>query len=166
MAFLAAGLAWAQESEKKEEKPAAPAAPAAAAPAAPTAHVYKITPEDVVRKNPVKFTEGSVERGKKRYFTQCAMCHGETGDGKGDLATELKVPPTDFTKPEVQAKRTDGEWYAIIGSGNADMPEQSRLLEKTRWDIVNYLRGLGGKKPAKSDPKEAEENILLVPQEK
>jgi len=158
---LAAGCLWAQE-EKKETPPPAGAA-TAAAPAAP--HPATITVEDKARKNPVKFTEISVERGKKIYATQCALCHGDKGDGKGELGADMKLNLPDFTKPDTLKNRTDGEIFAIIGTGPEPMPSQTgRLSDLHRWNLVNYLRAVSGKVPEKSTGKEPEENVILVPQ--
>jgi mono/diheme cytochrome c family protein len=160
---LAAGNFWAQEQQKTEQKPAPGAA---AAPAAPQpVHGFTLTPEDAARKNPVKFTTNSVERGKKIYTTQCAMCHGEKGDGKGEVVEEMHLSPPDFTKPEVLDKRTDGDLFAIISSGSEAMPGQGKRMTDThKWNLVNYLRELSGKVPQRSTGNEPEENIILVPQ--
>jgi mono/diheme cytochrome c family protein len=151
---------WAQE--KKETPP--PAAPATTeAPAA--AHPVTISAEDKARKNPVKFTELSVERGKKIFGTQCALCHGDKGDGKGELATDMKLTVPDFTKPDTLKDRTDGELFTVIGVGKDPMPSQgSRLTDTHRWNLVNYMRSLSGLVPQKSTGKEPEENIITVPQ--
>lgn len=163
---LAAGSFWAQEKPKPEEKKPSGAAPAAPA-TAPLPHTYKISPEDAARKNPVKFSEVYVERGKKIFRTQCAMCHGANADGKGELAEEMKINPPDFTKPETLKDRTDGELFAIIGAGSDGMPGQgNRMAERQKWQIVNFLRAASGKVPEKATGKEPEENIILVPQEK
>ena len=151
--LLVPGISWAQEKQPQQgnpstqtEKPSTEAPPAEAVP-----HPLVITPEEKARKNPTKFTDESVGRGKKLFATQCAMCHGKTGDGKGDLAMVMHVNPPDFTKPETLAKRTDGELYTIINKGSLGMPaEGDRLKEKQAWDLVNFLRTLQGEKPAKS----------------
>jgi mono/diheme cytochrome c family protein len=129
-------------------------------------HDTIISPEDAARKNPIKFTEASVDRGKKVYKTQCALCHGEKGDGKGDLAKEMALTLPDLTKPDALDKRTDGELFAIIGTGKDPMPSQKgRMTESQLWNLVNYLRALGGKVPGKATAKEAaDENVILVPQ--
>ncbi len=158
---LAAGCLWAQE--EKKETPPPPEASTAAAPASP--HPAEITAEDKAKKNPVKFTEVSVDRGKKIYGTQCALCHGDKGDGKGELATDMKLNLPDFTKPDSLKERTDGELFAIIGAGRDPMPSQAgRLSDVHRWNLVNYLRALSGKVPEKATGKEPEENVILVPQ--
>ena len=158
---LAAGCLWAQE-EKKETPPPAGAA-TTAAPAAP--HPATISAEDKARKNPVKFTEVSVDRGKKIYGTQCALCHGDKGDGKGELAGDMKLTLPDLAKPDTLKGRTDGELFAIIGGWKDPMPSQAgRLTDTHRWNLVNYLRALSGKVPEKSTGKELDENVILVPQ--
>ena len=163
---LVAGNFWAQEKQKTDEKAGAVTAAAPATPAAPQpVHGFKLAPEDVERKNAMKFTTTSVERGKKIYVTQCAMCHGEKGDGKGEAVEEMKLNPPDFTKPEVLDKLTDGELFAIIGVGSEAMPGQGKRMTDThKWNLVNYLRSLSGKVPEKSTGKEPEEGIILVPQ--
>jgi len=156
---VAVGVLLAQEAQKQEEKPAT------AAPAAKSPHNYSLTAVDKNRKNPAAFTETSVARGKKLYLSQCAMCHGQNADGKGEVVEEMKINPPDFTKPETLKDRTDGELFAILGVGSETMPGQgTRMSDKQKWDLVNYLRAVGGKVPQKSTGKEPEENVILVPQ--
>jgi mono/diheme cytochrome c family protein len=160
---MAGGTFLAQE--KKAEAQSSGASTSTAAAPSP-AHDTIVSPEDAARKNPIKFTEASVDRGKKVFKTQCALCHGENGDGKGDLAKEMTLSLPDFTKPDALAKRTDGELFTIIGTGKDPMPTQKgRMTEPQIWNLVNYLRALSGKVPAKATAKEsADENVILVPQ--
>jgi len=158
---LAAGCLWAQE-EKKEAPP--PAAAPAAAPAQ-NPHSGTISAEDKARKNAMTFNTVSVDRGKKIYTSQCAVCHGDKGDGKSELAADMKLNLPDFTKPDTLNGRTDGEIFAIIGGWKDPMPPQAgRLTDTQRWNLVNYLRAVSGKVPAKATGNEPEENILLIPQ--
>jgi mono/diheme cytochrome c family protein len=163
---VAAGTYWAQEKQEKkgEAQGSGASSSTAATPSSP--HNFEISPEEAARKNPVRFTDVSVERGKKVYMTQCAICHGDKGDGKGDLATEMKLNLPDFTKPDALAQRTDGELFVIVTTGKDPMPSQKgRMTDTHLWNVVNYLRALGGKVPAKATAKEsADENIILVPQ--
>jgi mono/diheme cytochrome c family protein len=160
---MAGGNFWAQE--KKGEAQSSGASSSTTATPSPV-HNTIISPEAAARKNPIKFTEASVDRGKKVFKTQCALCHGEKGDGKSDLATEMTLTLPDLTKPDALAKRTDGELFAIIGMGKEPMPSQKgRMTEPQLWNLVNYLRTLGGKVPGKATAKEAaDENVILVPQ--
>jgi mono/diheme cytochrome c family protein len=160
---MAGGSFLAQEKKGEAQSSTASSSTAATA---PSPHNYVISPEDAARKNPIKFTDVSVDRGKKVFKTQCALCHGETGDGKGDLAKEMGLNLPDFTKPDALATRTDGELFAIVGNGKDPMPSQKgRMTERHLWNLVNCLRAMGGKVPAKATAKEAaDENIILVPQ--
>jgi mono/diheme cytochrome c family protein len=163
LVFFMAGGTFSAQEKKGEAQSSGTSSSTAATPS--PAHDTIISPEDAARKNPVRFTEASVDRGMKVYKTQCALCHGEKGDGKGDLAKEMTLTLPDFTKPDALAKRTDGELFAIVGTGKDPMPSQKgRMTEPQLWNLVNYLRALGGKVPAKSTAKEsADENVILVP---
>jgi mono/diheme cytochrome c family protein len=164
LVFCVAGGSFLAQEKKGEAPSSGPSSSTAATP--PSPHNFVISPEDAARKNPIRFSEASVDRGKKVFKTQCALCHGEKGDGKGDLATEMKLALPDFTKPDGLPKRTDGELFAIIGTGKEPMPSQKgRMTDQQLWNLVNYLRALGGKVPAKPTEKEAaDENVILVPQ--
>ncbi len=162
--MLLVGICLAQESEKKQK--GSEKTPTAGQSDEPQpAHDFKLTPEDKTRKNPQKFTTVSVERGKKIYATQCLMCHGDKGDGKGDLASEMKTKMPDFTVPATLEKYTDGELFAMVGNGSFPMPSQGeRMKDYRKWQLVNYLRSLSGKVPEKSTGNEPEEGIVLIPQ--
>jgi len=106
---------------------------------------YKIPPEAAVKQNTVKPTEESLAKGKKFYTIDCAMCHGEKGDGKGDMASDMKNV-TDFTKPDALKARADGELFHIIRNGKGDMPpEGDRAKDDDIWHLVNYVRSLAKK---------------------
>jgi mono/diheme cytochrome c family protein len=85
----------------------------------------------------------SIERGELQFHTLCISCHGVTGDGQGELAEKLSIRPTDFTDPEGQARRTDGELFYILTHGHGQMPGQGEQMpERSKWDLINYLRTL------------------------
>jgi len=103
---------------------------------------YKIPAEDAQKENPVKPTPESLAKGKKTYGIDCAMCHGDNGDGKGDLAADLKNV-TDFTAPDALKNRTDGDLFYIMRKGKGDMPpEGDRAKNDDIWSLVNYIRSL------------------------
>jgi mono/diheme cytochrome c family protein len=96
--------------------------------------------------NPVKATPESLAEGKKIYSYDCAQCHGATGDGKTDVAKDLKIP--DLTDPALQKDRTDGEFFYILKNGHGNMPlEGERAKPEQLWDLVNYIRSLARKQP-------------------
>ncbi|HXH28213.1 MAG TPA: cytochrome c [Candidatus Polarisedimenticolia bacterium] len=101
------------------------------------------------RKNPVPNVPEAIEAGKNLYTSQCAMCHGARGDGKGDIAPRLSMPVPDLTTPQIQARRTDGEWFYILSHGHAEMPAEDRLHEQNKWEIIHYLRTLKRAAPSR-----------------
>ena len=102
-----------------------------------------VVPEaDKNLKNPVPDVPEAVESGRNLFASQCAMCHGAKGDGRGDLARDMKITVPSLVDPERQKKRTDGEWFFIIGHGHKNMPPEKRLVDQQKWEIVRYLRSL------------------------
>jgi len=150
--FSGVSIFWVQEKQKPKERSLL----AAVAQTTKTecSHIYKITPEDTARPNPVRFTEASVVRGRRTYFYQCAMCHGEKGDGKGEVAlmpTSCRSTMPNFTKADALKDRSDGDLFAILGQGSDTMPGMEKILEeKQRWDLINFLRATGGRMPEES----------------
>jgi len=135
--LLVAGSYLAQEKKEESQSPADSSSQAAPA---SSPHNNEISPEDAAKKNPIRFTDASVDRGKKVFKTQCALCHGDKGDGKGDLAKEMSLTLPDFTQADSLSKRTDGELFAIVSSGKEPMPSQKgRMPTPQMWNVVNYL---------------------------
>ena len=114
----------------------------------------KITAEDVSKKNPIPPSPEGLAEARKLYGYDCAMCHGKEGDGKGDLAADMKLEMHDWRDPASLEKMTDGELFFIISNGKGKMVggEGDRSPEKMRWNLVNYVRSLA-KKGAADKPK-------------
>jgi mono/diheme cytochrome c family protein len=140
--------------ESKPGAPAADATPAApTAQAAPAAGASKIPAEAAKVPNPVKPTAASLAAGKKQYGYDCAMCHGKDGDGKGDLAADMKLKLLDYTDPAALKGMTDGELFYIIKNGKGDMPsEGDRAKPEEVWNLVNYVRSLSKNSANKPKP--------------
>lgn len=116
------------------------------APAAGAAADYKIPPEASKLPNPVKPTAASLAAGKKSYGFDCAMCHGKDGDGKGDLAEDMKLKLVDYRDPASLKNMTDGDLFYIIKNGKGDMTgEGDRSKTDEIWNLVNYVRSLAQK---------------------
>jgi mono/diheme cytochrome c family protein len=137
--FLFAGLSVLTAHAQEAAKP----------PQNPPATESKI-PEDAKKQvNPVKVTADSIAMGKKQYGTECAMCHGQTGDGKGDLAADMKLNLADLRDAATLKDVTDGEIFYLIKNGKGDMPgEGDRLKAPEIWDLVIYVRSLPKKDTA------------------
>jgi mono/diheme cytochrome c family protein len=104
----------------------------------------------------VKPTPASLAQGKKTYGFDCALCHGKDGDGKGDLAGDMKVKLFDYHDPAALKDYTDGDLFYIIKNGKGEMTgEGDRLKTDEIWNMVNYIRSLskkGGAAPAPKAP--------------
>jgi mono/diheme cytochrome c family protein len=113
--------------------------------------VNTIPVADARKTNPVPATSESLARGRKQYGYDCVMCHGKEGDGKGDVAVDMKLRMHDETDPALLKDHTDGELFYIIKKGKDQMPpEGDRVKDETVWDLVNYVRSFAKKtdKPA------------------
>ena len=119
----------------------------------------QMTPEDVAKKNPVAPTPEGLAEARKLFGYHCAMCHGKDGDGKGDLAVEMKLELHDWRNASSIEKMTDGELFWIITNGKGKMlgGEGDRTTEKMRWNLVNLVHAFGkktgGDKPKAEAPK-------------
>jgi mono/diheme cytochrome c family protein len=126
----------AQEKPKENPPPAADAA----------------KPASANRKNPVAPTAESLASAKKMFGYDCSMCHGASGDGKGDMVESMKLTMKDWRDPQSLSSITDGELYDIITKGKGKMTgEGDRLPPEKVWGMVNYVRALakkGGAAPA------------------
>jgi mono/diheme cytochrome c family protein len=117
---------------------------AAQQPAAPTAQ-SAIPAEAAHMVNPVKPTPESQARVKKMYGYDCAMCHGASGNGKGDI-TDLKPPPRDYTDPAALKDLSDGEIFYILKNGKGQMPpDGGRTKPDDLWNMVILVRSFAKK---------------------
>jgi len=123
----------------------------------PTATEPKMTPEDVAKKNPIPPTAESLAEVRKFFGYNCVMCHGKTGDGKGDLAADMKLELRDWRDPGSLEKMTDGELFWIISNGKGKMPGNGdRDPEKMRWKYVNLVRSFAKKGVPEADKPKTE----------
>jgi mono/diheme cytochrome c family protein len=104
----------------------------------------KIPQDDVDRKNPVESNPTSISEGKRLYgATDCALCHGKDGDGKGVLAKDISMNLHDGRKPDSLAHFTDGELSYLILTGKGRMPAyDGRETPEQVWQIVNFVRSM------------------------
>jgi mono/diheme cytochrome c family protein len=118
-------------------------APAAAAPAST---------------NPVKPTAASQEKAKSLYARDCALCHGDNGNGKTDVAVSMQVKLDDWTDAKTLAAKSDQELFNAIRKGKGDkMPPEDvgRAKNDELWNLIIYIRGLSKGQPAAAPPQPA-----------
>ena len=82
-------------------------------------------------------------RAKALFHLRCARCHGENGEGSGN------IPPL---KVEKIKEVTPGEifWFITKGDINNGMPAWGTLPKQERWQIVSYVQTLGQPQSAQS----------------
>ncbi len=95
---------------------------------------------------PAKISPEVQERAKKLYGFDCAFCHGENGDGKGDMAGDYAGKIKDWTNPESLKGFTDEQLFTIIKDGKGDMPpEAKRAKTDELWAMVAMVRSFAKK---------------------
>ncbi len=106
--------------------------------------------------SPALAVEDELGNAANNYQLYCSMCHGREGDGKGQLAETLEVPPRNHTDGAYMSKRTDEQLFKTISEGgeatgfNSAMPSHNTILQKEDIrGLVKHLRQLCNCKYAK-----------------
>ncbi|RIJ50047.1 cytochrome c [Maribellus luteus] len=90
----------------------------------------------------VPLTEDNLTRGKKQYDIYCAQCHGEKGDGQGQLFVRKKYtyPPASLLSEKMRAN-PEADIYHVITVGYGIMAEHGSMLSPDdRWKIAMYIK--------------------------
>lgn len=122
------------------------AAPAFAAGDCPQPRKTKTAPGQYLNKDIPN--SASADRGEKLYRKSakpmaCKMCHGDKGDGQGQLGKALKPAPRNFTCNETMQDVTPGQMFWVIknGSPGTGMVAHNKTLDdKEIWDVVKYIQ--------------------------
>jgi mono/diheme cytochrome c family protein len=81
--------------------------------------------------------------GARIFAENCTRCHGQLGDGKGELvlAGQIAEPPADFTDPLTAREQSPVQWYGTITNGRLEKlmpPWRDSLSEQARWAVALY----------------------------
>jgi mono/diheme cytochrome c family protein len=109
------------------------------------AGMHGVPDEAAAVPNPIAADGGSVASGGALFAANCALCHGESGEGDGPAAAELDPKPADLHEAHVQ-ELSDGALFYIISHGRPQtpMPPWENVLDvEQRWHVVNFLRTFG-----------------------
>lgn len=100
--------------------------------------------------NPVKPTPESQAKAKSLYAIDCAMCHGDNGNGQTDLAKSMGLNLVDFTNAKAMSAKTDGDLFDIIRNGKDKMPPEAvgRANDTVVWNLIIYIRKMAAPHPA------------------
>jgi len=99
--------------------------------------------------NSAKQADKAQARAKELYIQECAICHGEKGDGKSDLAAAMKLKLNDWTDPKSLAGRNDQELFGVIRNGKGQMlPEPvGRANDAEVKNLILFIHSMA-KQPA------------------
>ncbi len=91
---------------------------------------------------PFPLTEEVLRRGRQRFEINCAVCHGQTGDGGGLVVKHGFSPPPTFHSEDLRNTPL-GHFYDVITNGFGAMGSYAAQIEpRDRWAIVAYIRAL------------------------
>jgi mono/diheme cytochrome c family protein len=92
-------------------------------------------------------------KAKNIYQIDCAVCHGDNGNGKTDLATSMSLTLSDWTDPKSLADKSDADLAKIIRDGKDKMPPEDagRAKDEDIKNLVIYIRNFS-KAPAAGTP--------------
>ena len=97
---------------------------------------------NLVTEFPMPVTRATLGRGRERYEIYCAVCHGDTGDGRGMIVQRGFPQPPSYHIDRLR-EAPAGHFYDVITHGYGVMfPYASRVEPADRWAIAAYIRAL------------------------
>jgi len=118
----------------------------------------KMDPKSGDLQNPLPKSMEVLLAGRRAFNIYCAVCHGERGDGDGNIIpnpanpqhsysgreykSQMQLPPPPPLHSERVGTMKDGAIFNYITEGGALMPKYNHLNVEMRWSIVHYLRVL------------------------
>ena len=107
-------------------------------------HVHHAPAQARMLASPLDLTDTDLDAGRTIYDGQCVGCHGRAGQG-GPAPSPSRPAPADLTRADLRT-HADGEIYWVIANGipASGMPAFTALSETARWQLVAWVRSLGG----------------------
>lgn len=100
--------------------------------------------------NPLEATEANLAEGKRIYNINCSPCHGEGGDGNGQLVELPNGDAGPFTsRPNPYKTRlpeiNDGNMFYVVSYGKNMMGGYGfQLSVNERWQVIHYIKKMAG----------------------
>jgi mono/diheme cytochrome c family protein len=101
-------------------------------------------------KDPLEHSEENLAEGKRLYDINCSPCHGEKGEGNGQLIELPGGGDGPFTsRPQpyntLLPPLKDGAiFYSVSYGRNMMGPYGFQLSVNERWQVIHYIKKLGG----------------------
>jgi len=99
------------------------------------AHFHNAPASSSQVKNPYAGQQAAISAGAKLYSASCGACHGNAGQGTGNIPPLAHGPTQSVSDGEVF-------WFITTGSVDNGMPAWASMPEQERWQIVAYLKTL------------------------
>ena len=108
---------------------------------------YGIDPNYASKVNPLEKSAENTAAGKKLYESNCALCHGMTGFGDGEVGKDLKPQPANIAMFIKMHRVPDGYLYWTIAEGGIPlktaMPPFKNVMQNDEiWKTILFLREL------------------------
>lgn len=91
----------------------------------------------------VNETMKTLEHGKRIFISNCAVCHGDNGNGAMWTTASLNPPPRDFTSPVAREELSRERMITSVTHGRpgtAMMAFNARLSDSDIGAVVEYIR--------------------------
>ena len=97
--------------------------------------------------------KGDVKNGRELYMEKCVLCHGSQGEG-WDWTKKVAKPPIPVPDLAQVAPESSDQFLFDVVKGGGEAVGKTRFMppfgfqlsDKEVWDLVAYMRSLGGKK--------------------
>ena len=97
--------------------------------------------------NPIAYSDEVMKEGKVLFERFCKHCHGEKGDGDGNVPATGKYPPPPAYNGQLKDLPAGQIFYSITYGKGAMGSHASQLNKEERWKVVYYVQKLQGNDP-------------------
>ena len=88
-------------------------------------------------KSPLDSLSINQDKAKELYTVYCAICHGDAGDGKGNLVVKEKFLGVPSYKDR---EITEGSIFHVVTYGlNSMGSHANQLSQEERWQVADYV---------------------------
>jgi len=101
---------------------------------------YELAKETL--KSPLTEEEVDLATGKELYEIYCGICHGNKGDGQGNLVKREKILGIPSYADAARAINEGSTYHSIYYGKNAMGSYANQLNENERWQVIAYVMKL------------------------